>query len=46
MGRPHVDALLVRCLNPAIGDAPARKHQAMFAFRIDHGEFQIAVERS
>jgi hypothetical protein len=45
MGRPHVDALLVRGLDPAVGDPPARKHERMFAIRIDHGEFQIAVER-
>ncbi len=45
MGRSHIQPLLGGRIDPAVVNTLAREHQCMLAVLIDHGEFQIAVER-
>ena len=45
MSWPHVQSLPGGSIDPARRNTPARKNQRMLAVTIDHGEFQITVER-
>jgi hypothetical protein len=45
MGRVDVEPRARLRLHPAAIDPPARKNQGVGAVAIDHGEFEIAVER-
>ena len=45
VGRTHFDPLRGFCLGPSAEHATAGEHERVWTIPIDHGKFQIAVER-